>query len=644
MRVSASEWEMCRTLDGKPLPRDKCEAYRSNMESAGISLRPMLPTPENVAAPRPVHNKISNPKSVQLPTLSVAVIIPCHNYGHWLSECLDSVLAQTVPAAEVLVIDDCSTDNTREVAESYAGRGVKYLRVEHGHVHRTRESGFNATTSPLLCFLDADDVLDAGYLAAAMPHFASPDVGIVTTGIHCFGEASDIRHYPEYPPSVRNWIHAASVVRRGALQLADAFGADLPCQSHADWYIWRRVQEYGFRVVRGDGIYRYRVHSGSMLQTAFREREPYRVQAALDLETVTLVLPLSGRREWLVRLQDWVQDQLWPLERLHIVVTDTGPDDWSREIRQWLAGVDCAGFTYLRFPDTHGLADENRAASKVAQAQVGVIVPRLFQRAFLHAVGEYIMSVEDDILPPLDAISRLMDSMAPDVAAVSGIYQGRFAYRYCINPQPKRFGSGVVNIDASGFGCLLLRKSAWQQTVLTNAARYEWYDWNYGLRIKELGWKYKLDWSVECLHQDLPANGDPVVPISRHRHATPATAPGPGDHLHALFLSIGIEPHVNCQCHLTANEMNKNGVEWCRKNRLLLANKLRGTAATYSWGQTLKATWHSIASGLAWSISPAEPFASLIDEACRKCEAGEPLAKSVVTSTVSQVEQGASNG
>jgi glycosyltransferase involved in cell wall biosynthesis len=49
----------------------------------------------------------------------VSVIIPCYNYGHFLAEAIESVMEQSYPAIEVLVIDDGSTDRTKQVAVSY---------------------------------------------------------------------------------------------------------------------------------------------------------------------------------------------------------------------------------------------------------------------------------------------------------------------------------------------------------------------------------------------------------------------------------------------------------------------------------------------------------------------------------------------
>lgn len=434
---------------------------------------------------------------------AVAVIIPCRNYGKYLAECLESVLSQTLVPAEIIVVDDASTDDTAAICQLYKARGVQYLRVDHQHVWLARRSGLQATRSPFVVFLDADDKLDRRYLELAVEKFDSPEVGIVTTDLHCFGESNEVRRYPPHHYELQNWIHSAAMVRRAALDISGAFEGDPPCQSHADWYVWQQVQRFGFRVVRSFGVYWYRIHSDSMLLTS--RHETYRIKANLDLQRVTLILPLSGRREWWPRLRDWVSRQTWPLSQLAVIVTDTGPDNWSAEIRQWLTSLPVAATTYLRFPNTKGLADQDRAADESARNQVALVVPQLFQRAVQHTATEYLVTVEDDILPPEDAIDRLMNSMDYNVAAVSGVYLGRYAWKYTCLPQRSEPGVGVEEVDATGFGCLLVRRSALQQTVLSHAGTRGWYDFDCGSRLKQLGWRWRMDWSVRCKHQHLDA-------------------------------------------------------------------------------------------------------------------------------------------
>src|ERR1035437_9389789 len=68
------------------------------------------------------------------PNAPVAAIIPCHNYGRFLRQCLDSVATQTRPFDEVIIVDDDSSDDTPQIAQELCKDrpGWKYLRVKLG--------------------------------------------------------------------------------------------------------------------------------------------------------------------------------------------------------------------------------------------------------------------------------------------------------------------------------------------------------------------------------------------------------------------------------------------------------------------------------------------------------------------------------
>lgn len=85
-----------------------------------------------------------------------AVIIPVHNGAKTLARALDSVLAQTWPAHEIIVVDDGSRDASAEVAARY-GERVQLLRQENQGVSAARNAGVAAASAEWLCFLDADD-------------------------------------------------------------------------------------------------------------------------------------------------------------------------------------------------------------------------------------------------------------------------------------------------------------------------------------------------------------------------------------------------------------------------------------------------------------------------------------------------------
>lgn len=85
-----------------------------------------------------------------------SVIIPAYNAGAFVALAIDSVLAQTWPAHEILVVDDGSVDNTAEVVAGY-GERVRYLRQDNAGVSAARNAGARAATGDWLAFLDADD-------------------------------------------------------------------------------------------------------------------------------------------------------------------------------------------------------------------------------------------------------------------------------------------------------------------------------------------------------------------------------------------------------------------------------------------------------------------------------------------------------
>src|SRR4051794_5813716 len=87
---------------------------------------------------------------------AVSVVIPTYNYARFIERALVSVLGQTHRPAEVLVIDDGSTDETATVVDRYATR-VRYLRQENSGVSAARNAGVESSTGDLVAFLDADD-------------------------------------------------------------------------------------------------------------------------------------------------------------------------------------------------------------------------------------------------------------------------------------------------------------------------------------------------------------------------------------------------------------------------------------------------------------------------------------------------------
>jgi len=96
----------------------------------------------------------------------VSIIIPCYNYGHFLAEAVESVQRQTYTAKEIIIIDDGSTDNTKDVAACYPE--VIYIYQENQGLSAARNTGIKMSQGAYLIFLDADDWLLPGALCVGV--------------------------------------------------------------------------------------------------------------------------------------------------------------------------------------------------------------------------------------------------------------------------------------------------------------------------------------------------------------------------------------------------------------------------------------------------------------------------------------------
>jgi len=89
----------------------------------------------------------------------VSIIMPTYNCGRFIRESIDSVLSQTYTAWELLIVDDCSTDDTADIVSSYADARIHYMRNEHNMgAALTRNKALREAKGQYIAFLDSDDL------------------------------------------------------------------------------------------------------------------------------------------------------------------------------------------------------------------------------------------------------------------------------------------------------------------------------------------------------------------------------------------------------------------------------------------------------------------------------------------------------
>jgi glycosyltransferase involved in cell wall biosynthesis len=108
-------------------------------------------------------------------TRGVSIVICNFNYGHFLAQAIDSALAQDGPVAQVVVVDDGSTDNSVAVAQAYGDR-IQLVTQPNGGQIAAYNTGFSQVTGEIVVFLDSDDTLHPQAASSILRAMADPAV------------------------------------------------------------------------------------------------------------------------------------------------------------------------------------------------------------------------------------------------------------------------------------------------------------------------------------------------------------------------------------------------------------------------------------------------------------------------------------
>lgn len=131
-----------------------------------------------------------------------SVIIPAYNAEVFIGEALESVMQQSYPAIETILVDDGSTDRTAAIAEGYAPR-VRCIRLAHtGSPGAVRNAGIRESTGQFLCFLDADDIMTSQRVERQLRFLeAHPAAGVVFADYRNFrgGSVWESTHFETCP-------------------------------------------------------------------------------------------------------------------------------------------------------------------------------------------------------------------------------------------------------------------------------------------------------------------------------------------------------------------------------------------------------------------------------------------------------------
>lgn len=220
------------------------------------------------------------------PLQDISVIITNHNYSHYLSIAIESVLKQTLEPSSIIVIDDNSTDNSQEICESY---NIPYHKVYYNDPNLARHEGYNLTQSSHVCFLDADDYLKEDYLEQGQ----KINSDIVYSDMQLFGNDEKLIQYPEniHPSRISqaNYFHVGCLVSREAIDFSHAFSHPPLSHYDEDWMFWRKIVSKGFSFQKQQSIYYARKHNTN--RSLNLSTRSYYDRRGIAKSTITTVSP-----------------------------------------------------------------------------------------------------------------------------------------------------------------------------------------------------------------------------------------------------------------------------------------------------------------------------------------------------------------
>jgi glycosyltransferase involved in cell wall biosynthesis len=244
--------------------------------------------------------------SGELPT--IAVIIPTFNHAHYLTDAITSVLSQTRPADEIIVVDDGSTDDPAAVVAQF--QKVQLIRRENGGLSAARNTGIRSCKSSHVVFLDADDRLLPMALQAGLNCIADrPDCAFVFGGYRLISD-DNTPISPDVFPALDEAAHlamlrknqvgmvAAVLFRRDCLLAIDGFDEKLRRCEDYDIYlrITHRYPIAAYPMV----VAEYRKHGLNMSNSYVEQLKTGleildRHQTRIDTDPATLAALREGR-------------------------------------------------------------------------------------------------------------------------------------------------------------------------------------------------------------------------------------------------------------------------------------------------------------------------------------------------------------
>lgn len=209
----------------------------------------------------------------------VSIITPCYNSSAYIQETIESVINQTYTNWEMIIVDDCSTDNSKDIIDIFCkiDKRIKYFKTEFssGSPTRPRNDGIYISNGRYIAFLDSDDLWHSNKLETQIKLFQDPEVALVYTNYEKISENGISNNrviiapiLVDYKCLLRGNVIACCTCVYDTHKIGKQYFLK---QGHEDYALWLKILKKGF-IGKNTGFVsaKYRVRHSSISSNKYK--------------------------------------------------------------------------------------------------------------------------------------------------------------------------------------------------------------------------------------------------------------------------------------------------------------------------------------------------------------------------------------
>ena len=308
------------------------------------------------------------------PSPKVSIVMPTYNRANYLKEAIDSILTQTIQDWELIIIDGGSTDNTRELVESYREERIRYYNFGNNGISYSRNIGNLLSKGEIIAVADSDDINLPNRLEASCKEMKKSKADIIYSSMFHFDDTGKKELIPSHPFSYErlkegNFIYHPTIAYLRDVAMACPYNEDL--EMVEDYHLYLQAAEKGYKFQKvEEPLVMHRLHEEQISSAKSQEMaEIHRSlvdsvrgkKGKVSDPLVSVIVPTYNRPDMLKEALTSVLSQTYQNFEV-IVVNDAGDD-----VKDVIDSLNKEGkIIYLQHKENKGLPAARNTGLKAA--------------------------------------------------------------------------------------------------------------------------------------------------------------------------------------------------------------------------------------------------------------------------------------